>query len=451
MYMTTAQVSEDDVLRKYHPIVEQIIKHSNRDSSAWERMAYLCDMFGPRLSGSKNLEDAIDWIMTEMIKDGFSNVRKEQVTVPHWVRGNEYCEMIEPRMHKMPIKAFGGSIGTPREGIIAQVLVVRSFEELESRKKEAKGRIVVFNQPFISYGQSVQYRFRGAIKAAEAGAVATLCRAVSPMSMGHPHTGMMIYADTVEKIPHASLSAEDVMMLERIQNRGITPIIKLYMEAETLTDVISHNLVAEITGSEYPIEIIAIGGHIDSWDIGTAAHDDAGGCVAVWEAAKLLMKLGLKPKHTIRVVLWTNEENGVEGGKMYAEKHKNVPHILMFEFDSGVFAPSEVRLTAPDTVQKLYNHFLPLFQKISNISITGGGGGVDISSMMKLGVPGMSLNTSDGGKYFWYHHSDKDTPDKIDPKDMNNCVAAIALAIYLYDGLPMKLPSQFDNPNFISR
>ncbi len=438
-------------MNKHKAVVDLIIRNSISDSSAWERMAYLCDMFGHRLSGSQNLEEAIDWIKSEMIKDGFVNVRKEPVKVTFWRRGNEFCEMIEPRFHKIPIKAYGGSIGTPAAGITAPVLVVRSFEELEQKKNEAKGKIVVYNQPFISYGQSVQFRFIGAIKAAEVGAVASLCRAVSPLSHGHPHTGMMIYADTVNKIPHASISAEDAMLLDRMQKRGITPVLNLYMEAETLPDAISHNLIGEIRGSEFPNEIIAIGGHIDSWDVGSGAHDDAGGVVAVWQAAKLLLKLGLKPKHTIRLVFWTNEENGIMGGEKYAEKYRNEPHVLMFEFDSGVFSPSQIRLTAPDSIRKIYNEYEPLFKSIDEISIMGNGGGVDISPMMKLGVPGMSLNTNDQGKYFWYHHSDKDTPDKIDPKDMNKCVAAIALAIYLYDNMPIKLPSQFENQSFISR
>lgn len=454
IFITTLSVSiaaSEPEMNKFKPVVDLIVKNAMKDSSSWERMAYMCDMFGPRLSGSKNLENAIDWIMSEMIKDGFINVRKEPVSVPYWRRGNEYCEMIEPRFHKISIKAYGGSIGTPQDGITAPVLVVNSFEELERRRAEAKGRIVVYNQPFISYGQSVQFRFRGAIKAAEVGAVASLCRAVSPLSHGHPHTGMMIYADTIKKIPHASISAEDAMLLERIQKRGITPVLKLYMEAETLPDTISHNLIGEIKGTDYPNEIIAIGGHIDSWDVGSGAHDDAAGCVAVWQAAKLFLEHGLKPKHTIRLVFWTNEENGVMGGEKYAEKHKNEPHILMFEFDSGVFSPSQIRLTAPDSIKKIYNEYQEFFKSIADISITGNGGGVDISPMMKLGVPGMSLNTNDEGKYFWYHHSDKDTPDKVDPMHMNKCVAAIALAIYFYDNLPIKLPTQFDNPGFISR
>lgn len=424
---------------KYANVADLIIKEAMKDSSSWERLAYFCDMFGPRLSGSKNLENAIEWVEQELRRDGFVNVRKDEVLVPHWVRGNEYCQLIYPREADIPMLALGGSIGTPKEGIEADAIVLLSFEELELRKKDISGKIVVFNQPFISYGQSVQYRFYGAIRAASYGAVASLIRSVSPAMTRNVHTGMMGYADTVLKIPHAAISPEDAELLYRIQSRGITPKIRLYMEAETLQDAISHNVMGEVRGKEFPDEILAIGGHSDSWDTGTGAHDDASGCIATWEAIKLLKKLNLIPKRTLRLVLWTNEENGIRGGNAYRDKYKDEKHVLMFEMDGGAFRPSAIRLTAPKQVFDEFAKIEPLLKKVDDVQVLPLGGGVDIRPMMDLGIPGMSLSTDDGGKYFWYHHSHSDTVDKIDPMIFNKCIAAIAIAIYVYADMPSEI------------
>lgn len=446
-----AQVDSNWILSNYKSAAEKIFNHISQDSSSWERMAYLCDTFGHRLSGSQNLSQAINWIEQEMKLDGLANVRKEKIMVPKWIRGNEYCELISPRKDKIFLTGLGGSIGTPAEGITAEVLVVKDFDELKLRSSEAKGKIVIYNQEFKNYGQSVQYRFYGAIRAAQAGAVASLCRAVSPHSMRHGHTGMMAYNDTVPKIPHGSISAEDAMLLDRMQKRGHKPVIKLYMEAKFLPDDESFNLMGELEGRELKDEIIAIGGHIDSWDVGTGAQDDAGGCVATWEALKLLKNLGLTPRRTVRCVMWTNEENGVRGGRGYADAHKDEKHVLMFEFDSGTFPPSEMQYSGPDSLLEIVRHMKPLLQKFGKVEVTNHGGGVDIDPMVKLGVPAMSLNTDDKGEYFWYHHSDTDTPDKINPQDLNMCIGAIALAIYIYADLPIKLNSQLDSPTRLSK
>ncbi len=424
---------------KYAEIADLIIKEAIKDSSSWERLAYFCDMFGPRLSGSKNLENAIDWVEQELKKDGFVNVRKDEVLVPHWVRGKEYCKLVYPREADIPMLALGGSIGTSKEGIEADAIVLHSFDELELRKSEISGKIVVFNQPFNSYGQSVQYRFYGAIRAASFGAVASLIRSVSPAVTRNVHTGMMGYADTVAQIPHVAISPEDAELLERLQARGITPRIKLYMEAETLPDAISHNVMGEVQGRELPNEILAIGAHSDSWDTGTGAHDDASGCIATWEAIKLLKNLNLIPKRTLRLVLWTNEENGIRGGNAYRDKYKDEKHVLMFEMDGGAFRPSAIRLTAPQHIFDEFAKIEPLLKKVDNMQVLPFGGGVDIRPMMDLGIPGMSLSTDDGGKYFWYHHSHTDTVDKIDPMIFNKCIAAIAIAIYIYADMPSEI------------
>ncbi len=444
---TNNLVSQPFDLRAYieekRPEIEKIYQAAANDSASWEKLAYFCDTFGPRLTGSENLRKAISWSLDKLKEEGFTNVHAEEVNVPHWVRGNEYCKLMEPREADIPMLGLGGSIGTPKEGITAPVLVVKDFAELKKRASEAKGKIVVYNVVFQHYGQAVQYRWKGAIEAAKLGAVASLVRAVSPMSHRNAHTGSMGYNDTIPKIPHAAIPQEDAMMLERMQERGQNPIVKLYMEAEMLPDAISHNVIAEFKGSEHPDEYIAIGGHSDSWDVGTGAHDDASGCISTWEAMKLLKELNMRPARTIRLVFWTNEENGQKGGPAYAENHGHEKHPLAFEFDSGVFPPSQIRFSAPDSMFKIVKAFEPLFRIIEDsINVVKRGGGVDIRELKDMGVPAMSLNTDDQGTYFWYHHSPKDTPDKIDPHHFNQCVAAIASAIYLYADLPFDLPNQ---------
>lgn len=229
-------------------------------------------------------------------------------------------------------------------------------------------------------------------------------------------------------------------MLDRMHGRGQDPVIKLYMEADTLPDALSYNLMGEIRGSELPDEIIAIGGHSDSWDAGTGAHDDGAGCIATWEAVKLLKELDLIPRRTVRAVWWVNEENGVRGGKQYAEDHGDEPHVLMFEFDSGVFPPQTIGYSGPDYMYDLVKSAEPLLKMINDsLYVRDRAWGVDIRYMVEKGIPSMNINTDDDGKYFYYHHSPKDTPDHVDPRDLNDCVAAIALAIYIYADLPVDL------------
>lgn len=424
--------SVDIVLSNLQRIHSQV--HSSND--AWNTLAQLCDDFGPRLSGSESLEKALAWIENKLRSEGYDSVWTEEAMVPKWVRIAEDCQLVHPRKKALPILAFGGSVSTPPDGITAEVLVVKSFEDLEKNSSKAKGKIIVFNPPYEGYGKTVQYRWLGAVKAAQFGAIAALCRPVTPMSMNNPHTGVMHYEDTIPKIPFASMTEEDVLLLERLQNRGITP--KLFLKIITRDEgpVPSKNVIAEIRGSVFPNEIIAFGGHIDSWDVGSGAHDDGGGCVASWYALKTIKTLGIHPKRTLRLVFWVNEENGLGGGKSYAEHHKDEPHILLFEFDSGVFPPNRIGFSGPDSlfekVQAFQNYLTKFFPELQ---IAKGGGGVDISPMMKLGYPGASLGTDDKGKYFWYHHSQTDTPDKVDPKDLNDCTSAIAMFIYLFSEL----------------
>jgi carboxypeptidase Q len=426
-----SEISESD-----KEIAKKIIEHVRKDSTRWDRLAYFCDTFGPRLSGSQNLESALEWIQFQMLEDGLDNVKSEEVMVPHWVRNDEHLKLIKPYEGELSMLGLGMSIPTPDDGINAEVLVVKDLDELHKRKAEAEGRIVLFDVDWQGYGKTVQYRVYGADWAAQYGAIGSLMRSASPIGYQNPHTGVMFYSDSIKKIPHAALSHEASDILGRIAKRGEYPVVNFYMGCETFPDALSHNVMSEIRGSKKPDEILAIGGHIDSWDVGQGAHDDAGGSLATWEAVKLLKDLGIVPDRTIRTVMWTNEENGAMGGKTYAKMHQDEPHHLMFEFDSGVFPPNRIGFTGPDSLFKKFEKIEPLLRLINpELKITKGGGGVDIGPMMRLGIPGMSLGTNSDGKLFWYHHAPMDTVDHVDPKDYNDCIAAIAIAVYFYAGL----------------
>lgn len=427
--------------QNHHATAQQLIDAALADSSAYDRLAILVDTFGPRLSGSKNLEDALDWIVAELQADGLENVRTEEVQVPHWVRGEESLEMVAPRAHRMPMLGLGGSIGTPPEGIEAEVLVVESFDDLQARAAEAEGKIVLFNVPFSTYGRTVQYRSRGAVAAAEAGAVASLIRSVGPYGMQTPHTGAMRYAEETRKIPHAAITLEDAEMIHRISRRGQTVVLRLKMEAQTLPDATSRNVMAEITGSEFPEEVVVMGGHIDSWDVGQGAMDDAGGCVAAWEALRLMHTLGLRPRRTVRVVFWTNEENGLRGGVQYKENQGDAvaDHVLAIESDSGVFTPLGFGFTGSDEAFAIIEQIGKLLEPIGSGEIVRGGGGADIGPLMREGVPGMGLRV-DGSRYFWYHHTHADTIDKLDPHEVALSVATLAVMAYTVADLPERLP-----------
>lgn len=421
-----------------------IIEQAVSSDLAWERLSYMADTFGPRFSGSSSLENAIDWIMTEMENDGLENIWGQPVMVPHWVRGDESATLITPRRKELPMLGLGGSVATPEDGIQAEVLVVGSFEELFDRSEEAKGKIVLYNVPFTTYGETVQYRVNGASEAAKHGAVGSLVRSVGPYSMNTPHTGTSSYQDGVEKIPHAAITIEDAMMIQRMADRGEKIEILLKMEAETLPDVQSRNVIAEIKGSEFPDEIIVLGGHIDSWDVGQGVMDDGGGCIAAWEAVRIMKELGLKPKRTIRVVLWTNEENGLRGAEEYHRMVKEdeeslEKHILAMESDAGVFDPVGFGFSGSDEAYEILTDIGTLLEGIGSGEVRRGGGGADIGPLMRSGVPGMGL-VVDGSRYFWYHHTAADTMDKLDKEDFNECVATMAVFAYMVADLEDPLP-----------
>ena len=431
----------ESIKSKYVETSLKIISKSLTDSTAYNRLGYMCDTFGPRLSGSKNLENAINWILKEMNNDGLENVKGEKVAVPTWIRGNESATLLSPFKKELSMLGLGGSIATPRGGLTAEVIVVNDWDELESRSNEVPGKIVLFNAPFTSYGETVAYRYSGASAAAKHGAVASLIRSIGPWSMDTPHTGVMAYKDDVQKIPNAALTMEDAMMLSRIHDRNDKIIVKLDMSARMVADRWSHNVLGEIKGSIYPEEIVVVGGHIDSWDVGQGAHDDGGACIASWEVLRLIKELGLKPKRTIRCVMWTNEENGGKGNKGYRDMHLDEmdKHVLAIESDGGVFSPKGFGFSGSNSARELVEEIHELMKPIGANTISDGGRAADVAPLNDEGVPVMSLKV-DGSKYFWYHHTDADTFDKIDFNEFNRCIAAMAIMAYVVADLDEPLP-----------
>lgn len=425
----------------YQTTADQIIDAALADSAAWNRLAELTDTFGPRFSGSSNLEHAIDWILEEMKADGLENVRGETVMVPHWVRGEETLQILTPHNRKLQILGLGGTVGTGPKGITAEVFVVNSYDDLEANKAKAVGKIVLWNVAFTNYGATGAYRRNGAVKAAQAGAIASLVRSITPTSLYTPHTGSSTYEEGTIKIPHAAVTIEDAMMMQRMQDRGQKITVRLMLDNVMLPDVPSRNVVAELVGSEFPDEVVVFGGHIDSWDVGTGAMDDAGGCVAAWEALRIMKKLGLRPKRTIRVVMWTNEENGLRGGNGYRDAHLSEldDHILAMESDGGVFAPIGFGFTGSEAAFTTITEVGRLLNRINAGTITKGGGGADIGPIMALGVPGMGLNV-DGSKYFDYHHTNADYVDKLDPVEVAKSVATMGVMAFVVADMAQRLP-----------
>lgn len=444
LLLPTTLLAQSTIHEQITENAREIIGTSMGSSEGWDRLTHLVDYFGPRLSGSEILENSLDWIVEEMKKDDFDSVWTQPVKVPHWVRGEESATLNKPIKKDLAMLGLGGSVGTPKIGITAEVMVVNSFDELEIRKNEAEGKIVLFNVEFTTYGQTVQYRINGASAAAKHGAVASIIASVASYSIQTPHTGVMRYEEGVEQIPHAAITAEDALLIQRFVDRGENVEITLKMEAETLPDADSRNVIAELRGSEFPEEIIVMGGHIDSWDVGQGAMDDGGGCVAAWEALRLIKQLGLKPKRTIRVVLWTNEENGLAGANEYKrwaeEDEKSLEnHVLGIESDSGVFDPIGFGFTGSDEAFEILQAIGKMLHPIDSGSVTRGGGGADIGPLMRAGMPGMGLRVN-GDKYFWFHHTAADTIDKLNEQDFNESVATIAVFAYSVAEINERLP-----------
>lgn len=440
-------------LDPYREIARKIVASTLSGNDAWKKLEQLCDDIGHRLSGSPQLDQAIQWAIETLKRDGLENVRAEPVMVPRWVRGKESAEMIKPRTLEIFMLGLGGSVGTPPEGITAEVISVRDEAELASLGERARGKIILFDNPMpqytveqgAQYGTSVRFRGRGASLAAERGAVACLVRSVTARSLRSPHTGAMRYADSVPKIPAAAISIEDAAMISRFQARGIPVVVTLKMEAQTLDPVPSANVVAELRGWDKPEEIVLISGHLDAWDVGTGAHDDGGGCVQAMEAVNVLRRLDLRPRRTIRVVLWTNEENGLAGARQYLKDHEAElsNHVVAIESDGGSFRPTGYSIECKDDSRQAraieqMREILSLLAPLGPLKAVAGGSGADIGPMKPYGILLMGHNV-EGSTYFDFHHSHADTLDKVDPAELSQNVAVMAVVSYILADLPDRI------------
>ena len=429
---------------RYRDASERLIGAALASDHAYTRLSELCDGIGHRLSGSEALQRAVTWAANAMREDQLDRVRLQPVRVPVWVRGAERAEMVEPGPQRLSILGLGRSVGTPPGGITAQVVVVHGFGALDSLPPDSvRGRIVLYDVPYTNYGETVRYRSQGANRAARRGAVAALVRSVGPVSLRTPHTGAMSnYVDSLPRIPAAAVTIEDAGMIRRLTERGQRVRVRLEMGAGTLPDTLSHNVIGEIRGRGRPNEIVVVGGHLDSWDVGQGAHDDGGGCVISMEALRLIKSLGLRPRRTIRCVLWTNEENGVRGGLAYADSARGEidSHVAAIETDGGVERPVGfgVRVMRDTTIDSLRtDRALARMREIGRLlagigaqQVTPDGGGADIDALMKKGVPGVSHRTT-MEHYFDWHHTPADMLDKVDPIELRKNVAAMAVVLYV--------------------
>ncbi|HKX29179.1 MAG TPA: M20/M25/M40 family metallo-hydrolase [Blastocatellia bacterium] len=428
---------------------------------ALKQTAYLTNNIGPRLSGSPQAQRAVEYVAEEMRKLGLE-VQLEKLKVPHWVRGVETGELTQfPGMapgtrQKIVLTALGGSVATPPEGLTAPVVVVNDFNELTALgESRVKGKIVLFNVKFDeqmqaqgfggqAYSQSVIYRGLGASNAARLGAIAALNRSAGSGAWRLAHTGALRYQEGVAKIPAAAVSSEDADLIATLSNQSEV-VMKLTLTPQTLPDADSYNVIADLKGSESPDQIVIVSGHLDSWDLGTGALDDAAGVAVAMQVANLCRQLQLKPRRTIRFIAWMNEENGLAGGRTYFQNQANniANHIAAIESDLGSGHPAGFDAHIPPSA-------LPMLQPLAGILQSFGAGmirpvtdsvGADISPLENAGVPGFSP-TQDERSYFIYHHTVADTFDKINPRELAENAAVMSVLGYAIASLPAPLPKQ---------
>lgn len=405
----------------------RLATEARTDDLAFERLAHLCDQIGPRPAGSPAYRRAAEWTASLLRADGQENVRLEPVTVPVWRRGRERCVMLSPAQRELPILGLGPSVGTP--GLEGEVFVAHSFDDLGP---QVEGKIVLFNVPMNPglpsirhYGPAVQYRAKGAAAAARHGAIAMLLRSVTTRSLATPHTGMQRYEDGVAKIPAAALTTEDADWIDRASAAGLTVTVRLEMDDRSAGEATDHNVVAEIVGSELPDEIVLVGGHLDSWDVGQGAHDDGAGVIQTIETLRLIRALPERPRRTIRAVLFADEEMGLYGGKAYAAAHAGEHHTVAVESDLGGTAPMDWGVVGSD------EQVLWFLQRASAVGLPVrlGGGGSDISALKDQGVLLVGLHPDDA-HYFDLHHTNADTLDKIDPAELRDGLTAVAQLVW---------------------
>lgn len=457
-----AQESERNPSDLYAPqlLAEMKQLHGAALSSdyAYVQLAHLCNNIGPRLSGSPQAQQAVQYVAAEMRRLGL-DVQLEKVMVPHWVRGSETAELVQfagqapGTTQKIVLTALGGSVATSAEGLTAEVIAVDSFEHLAALGRgKVAGRIVLFNARFDkqmaaqgfaldAYSQAVVYRGAGPSAAARLGAVASLVRSVGGADYRLPHTGAFGYAGDAPKIPAAAVAAEDSDLIAYLTAQG--PVrLHLTLTPQTLPDVESYNVIADVKGSEHPEQVIIVSGHLDSWDLGTGAIDDGAGVAVAMQVAQLVKRLGLRPKRTIRVIAWMNEENGLMGGKTYAEDHKAefANHVAAIESDLGAGHPvgftAHVNSKALETLRPIASVLQASGASI--IRQSQNAEGADVSPLDAAGVPTFAP-IQDNRTYFNYHHTAADTLDKVVPRELAENAAVVAVLAYAIANLPEAL------------
>jgi carboxypeptidase Q len=438
--------------------LKQLQKAALDSDYAYRQVAHLANNIGPRLSGSAQAAKAVEYVANELKAIG-CEVHLKKVKVPHWVRGEETAALVQfpgqapDTTQKIVLCALGGSVATAPDGIEADVIVVKNFDELKSLPRDkVAGKIVLFNYPFDkrmaaqghageAYGEAVVYRSDGPSAAARQGAVACLIRSVGGADYRLPHTGETDYANDAPKIPAGAVTVEDADLIADLVQQG--PVkMKLVLTPQTLPDVESANVIGDIKGSEHPEQIVIVSGHLDSWDLGTGAIDDGAGVAVSMEAANLIQKLHLKPKRTIRVIAWMNEENGLAGSKQYAKDHQKEMsnHFAAMETDLGAGHPLGINIKGKPEVKKMLAPVAAILQ--------GSGAGIldlvehcgaDIGPLEKAGVPAFSP-IQDNRFYFSYHHTAADTLDKIVPRELAENSAVVAVAAYALANMEQPLP-----------
>ena len=451
---TTARYSE-----QLETGLKQLQRAALESDYAYQQVAWLCHNIGPRLSGSAQAQAAVEYVAAEMQRLGLE-VKLEKVMVPHWVRGVETGALVEftgqapGTTQKVVLTALGGSVATPAEGLTAEVVVVENFEQLNALGREqVAGKMVLYNAKFDrqlaaqgrgtdAYGQAVAYRGSGASAAAKLGAVAALNRSAGGAEFRMPHTGALRYADGVAKIPAAAVTAEDAELIAALATQGKVKL-HLVLTPQTLPDAPSFNVVADLKGSEHPEQIVIVSGHLDSWDLGTGALDDGAGVAVAMQAAQLIKQLKLQPKRTIRVIAWMNEENGLAGGRAYAEAHQAeaANHLAAIESDLGAGHPLGFSAHATPAALAMLSPVSVILQSIGAGLVTPvtGSPEADITPLDGLGVPTFGL-IQDNRTYFDYHHTPADTLDKIVPRELAENAAVMAVLSYAIANLSEPLP-----------
>lgn len=417
------------------------------NSTAYENLRILCKKVGPRLSGSPQAAAAVQETYKMMKAMGADTVYLQECMVPHWVRGaKENALLVDAngKTFSLNICALGNSVGTGKQGLKAEVIEVRSFKELETLGVAGvKGKIVFYNFPmnptnvetFRSYGEAGQFRGRGPSMAAKYGAVGAMVRSLASNIDDYPHTGTTTYNDSFPKIPAIAVSTRHAEYISAALKKNKTMQLYMRTECEMLPDVKSHNVIAEIRGTEFPNEVITVGGHLDSWDLAEGAHDDGAGCIQSMEIIRVYKKLGMKPKRTIRIVMFMNEENGLRGGRKYAEvaaTEKDKKFIFALESDAGGFTPRAFGFTAePQVLAKLRN-WVPLFKPYGVYEFADGGGGADIGPLRPLGTTLSGLRP-DSQRYFDHHHAANDTFEMVSKRELELGAINMVLLLYVVD------------------